>query len=115
MPTYEPPSFSKVFGGATTHVPHVYLDIEVSLSVDVLDLVDPWVWFSVFEDGRGVVGQFKGHGWQVKLDNVGNTSKSRCYYNNYHVLTCVHHTFAQQATEYTKNCRKKNTRNDNRL
>jgi len=44
----------------------VYLDIEEGLSLDVLDLVDPWLQFSILEDGREVAG----HSWWNKYDNA---------------------------------------------
>ena len=62
MPTYEPPSLSKIFRGTTTHFSRVHLDIEVRLSVDVLDLVDPWLQFSVLEYGREAAGRAHGRG-----------------------------------------------------
>jgi len=37
------------------------VDIEIGLSMNVLDLVDPWLEFSFFEDGRGVAGRGQGH------------------------------------------------------
>lgn len=41
IPTYKTPPLSKVSGRATTQPPCVYLDIDVGLRLDVLDLVDP--------------------------------------------------------------------------
>jgi hypothetical protein len=66
--TYKPSSLSESRGRSTTHIPRGYFDIEEGLSVDVLDLVDPWLQFSVFEDGGG-------HRWQRKFDNGGNTNE----------------------------------------
>ena len=43
-------------------MPRVHLDIDVCLGVDVLDLVEPWLQFSVFENRKGVVGRVQGHG-----------------------------------------------------
>jgi len=60
--TYEPPPLSKIVGGSTTHAPRMYLDIEEGFSVDVLDLVDPRLQFSVSEDGRGATGRARVHG-----------------------------------------------------
>ena len=51
MLTYEPPSFPKILGRTTTHFPGAVLDIGVGVIVKVLDLVDPWLQFPVFEDG----------------------------------------------------------------
>ena len=51
IPTYEPPSLSEISCRTTTHAPRVYLDIKESLSVNVLDLVGPWLQFSIYEDG----------------------------------------------------------------
>lgn len=56
MATYKPPPLSKLFDGTTTHFPREYLDVKVGFIMDVLDLVDPWFQFSVFEDG-GVTGR----------------------------------------------------------
>ena len=55
MWTYEPLSLFEVVGGTATQFPRVHLDIEVGLSVIVLDLVNPRLQFSIFEDG-GVTG-----------------------------------------------------------
>ena len=54
MWTYEPPSLSGIFD--RTQFPRVYLDVEVCLSVNVVDLVDPRPQISIFEDRRGVTG-----------------------------------------------------------
>lgn len=54
--------------GATTHDPRVYVDIEIGLSVNVLNLVDPRLQFSVLEDGAGVAGRVQFHRWQGKVD-----------------------------------------------
>ena len=56
MSTYEPHSLSKVSEGTKAQLLRVYFDIEIGLSVNVLDLVDPWLQFSVFEDGKGITG-----------------------------------------------------------
>jgi len=61
---YEASSFFEIFGGTTAHFPRVYLNVEVCLGVNVLDLVDPWLQLSVFEDRGGVTGSVQGHGWQ---------------------------------------------------
>jgi len=53
---HETPSLSEIFGGTTAHLPRVYFDVEIGLGLDVLDLVDPWLQFSIIEDG-GVVGR----------------------------------------------------------
>ena len=63
-PTYEAPSLSEIFGGTTAYFPLEYLDVGVGLSVDALNLIDPWFQLAVFEDGRRVTGRFQGHGWQ---------------------------------------------------
>ena len=49
--TYDPPSLSKILGGTTTQFPRVFMDINIAFGVKVLDLVDPCLQFSVFEDG----------------------------------------------------------------
>jgi len=49
MMTYNPPSFPKVL--TTAHFLRVFVDINIGLSVKVLDPVGPWLQFSVFEDG----------------------------------------------------------------
>jgi len=49
--TYEPPSLLKSPGRTTTNLSRVFMDIEVGLRVQVLDLVDPRLQFSVLEDG----------------------------------------------------------------
>ena len=55
--TYEAPSLSEIFGGTTAHFPCMYLDIEVGLSVNVLNLVDPGLQPSALKDGRRVTGR----------------------------------------------------------
>ena len=62
MLTYAAPSLPEVFGRTAPHFPRVQFDIEVGFAVNVLDLVDPWFWFSVLEDGRGATGRGQGHG-----------------------------------------------------
>ena len=69
MATYKPSPLFKVFGGATTHFPRMYRNVEVGLTLDVLDLVDPWLQFSVLEDGRGVAGRVQSHGRHSKCGN----------------------------------------------
>ena len=54
--THEPVSL-KILCRTTTHVPRMYLDVEVGLCVNIPDLVDSRLQFSVLEDGRGFVGQ----------------------------------------------------------
>ena len=83
MSTYKPPPLSEVLSGATAHFPRVCLDIEVGLRLKVLDLVDPWLQFSVFEDGRGVAGRLHCYVRQGKYNNVENTRRSRCFYISY--------------------------------
>jgi len=56
MPAYDSPSFPEIFVGTTADTPRVYLDVEECLSVNILDLVDPWLQFFTFEDGRGIWG-----------------------------------------------------------
>jgi len=51
MLTYKAPSLPKILGRTATHFPRVLVDIEVGLRAKILDLVDPWLEFSVFEDG----------------------------------------------------------------
>jgi len=53
------------------------VNVKVGLVINVLDLVDPRLEFSVFEDG--VIGRAHGHGWQNKYGGVGNTSRLQCY------------------------------------
>ena len=63
--TYKSPSFSKVSGWTATHLPRVHLDIEVIISLNVLDLVDPWLEPSTLvEDGRRSTGGVWDHGSQ---------------------------------------------------
>ena len=58
--------------------PRVYLDIEVCFSVNVVDLVDPWLQISIFEDGRGIIGRFQCHGRQNECDtSVEDRGKPR--------------------------------------
>ena len=37
------------------------MDVDVGVIVKVLDLVDPWLQFTVFENRQGVVGRSEGH------------------------------------------------------
>ena len=53
------------------------MNIKIGLMINVLDLVDPWLEFSVFEDG-GIISRAHGHGWQSKRGGVGNTSRLQC-------------------------------------
>jgi hypothetical protein len=55
--THEPVSLLEVSGGAAAYGPRVSLDVNPGLGENVLDLVNPWLQFSVLEDRRG------GHGW----------------------------------------------------
>jgi len=41
----------EVLGRTTTHLLRVFVDIGMGLCKNVLDLIDPWLQFSVFEDG----------------------------------------------------------------
>ena len=50
VPTHKAPSMTDVPLGTTAHFPRVDFDIKVSVGIDVLDLVDPWLQFSIFED-----------------------------------------------------------------
>ena len=59
--TYETPSLHKGCGWPATHVPRVVMDVHVGLGVEVLDSIDPWLQFSVLEDGRGIVSGSFGH------------------------------------------------------
>ena len=83
MPTYEPPSLPEIFGGTATHVHRVYLDVEVGLSVNVLDRVDSRLQLPVFEEGRGITGRVQDHGcrasmttWETKASRGVTTSCS---------------------------------------
>ena len=50
--TYKSLSFPKILGGTKMHFPRrVFMDIDVGVVIKVLDLVDPRLYFSVFEDG----------------------------------------------------------------
>lgn len=60
-PAYKASSFFEIFGGTTTHFPCVYLNVEVGLGVNILDLVDSWLQLPAFEDRRGVTGRVEGH------------------------------------------------------
>ena len=62
-PAYESPSLPEIFGGTTTEFPRIYLNVEVRLSIDVLNLVDPWLQFSALKDGKGAAGRGRDHGW----------------------------------------------------
>ena len=42
------------------YFPRVDLDIDVGLGNDILDLVDPWLQFPIFEDGQGAVSWIHG-------------------------------------------------------
>ena len=68
IPTYE--ALLRTLDRTATHFLRVFVGIEETLCVEVLDLVDPWPKLSVFEDlGRG-----GSHG-QNEYGNVGNTSR----------------------------------------
>ena len=54
------------------YLPRVHLDIDVGLGDDILDLVDPWLQFPIFEDIERVTGRVQGHGRQIK-DLICNT------------------------------------------
>ena len=41
MAAYDSPSLRKIL--TTTHLPRVFMDVNVGLVVKVLDLVDPWL------------------------------------------------------------------------
>ena len=62
----------------TINFPRVFLNIKEGLVVKTLDLIDPWLQFSIVEDGYGVVGRCDGHG-QNKYDNEENMSGLQCY------------------------------------
>ena len=49
----------------------MYMDIEECLGVDILDLVDPWLQFSGFENGRKIAG------WVGSHDRQGKCGKPR--------------------------------------
>jgi hypothetical protein len=51
---YEPPSFLEISGGTTAQLHRVMVDVEVGVRKKVLDLVDPWLQSSIFEDGRAL-------------------------------------------------------------
>ena len=71
-------------------MPRMHLDIDVCLGVNVLDLVDPWLEFSVFEDRKEVAGRVQGHG-RNEHGSVGNTSRPRRYILSYALKTRVSH------------------------
>ena len=52
--TYETTSIREIFGGTTTDFLRVLVDVEVSHSMKILDLVNSWPNSSVSEDGRTV-------------------------------------------------------------
>ena len=60
--THEPVSLLKILGRTTTHVPRVYLSVEVGLGENITDFVNSRFQFSVLEYGRGFVGRVLGHG-----------------------------------------------------
>jgi hypothetical protein len=49
--TYKPSPLSERRGRSTTHRLRVLMNIQVGLAVKVLDFVDSWLQFSIFEDG----------------------------------------------------------------
>jgi len=49
------------------------MDIYECLGVDVLGLVGPWLQFSVFENGRSIIGRVGSHGRQSKCDKPWGT------------------------------------------
>ena len=56
MRTWTHQSFSlENCGGSATQFLGVFPYINVCLAYNVLDLVDPWLEFSIFEYGRGIV------------------------------------------------------------
>ena len=70
------------------------MNIKIGLVINVLDLVDPWLEFPVFEDG-GVISRVHGHGRQNKCGGVENASRLQCYYRRLSIpQTCARHTFA---------------------
>ena len=69
--THEPVSLLEVLGRTTTHAPRVYLDIDVDLSENIPDLVNPRLQFSVLEDGGRPVGRVQGHGGRPSATACG--------------------------------------------
>lgn len=59
METYESLSVLEISSRITPQLLRVFLDIQIVLMIKALNLINPWLHFSVFEDGRGVVC---GHG-----------------------------------------------------
>ena len=49
--TYAPPSIRKSCSGSTTKFSRELMEIQEGLAVEILNLVDPWLQFSIFEDG----------------------------------------------------------------
>jgi hypothetical protein len=80
--TYKPPSLTEIPLGTTARFPRANLDVKVGIRVNVLDLVDPWLQLSVFEDCHG-------HG--------RTTSESRRQYNTWADVG-AHHTFTLRET-----------------
>lgn len=48
--THESSPFLEILSGATTHLYCVIVDIEIGLSKEILDLVDPWLQLPILED-----------------------------------------------------------------
>ena len=61
MVIHKPPPFSEVLGGTTTHFLRSYPDAEAGFILDALDIVDPWLQFSVLENGSGVARRVQDH------------------------------------------------------
>lgn len=75
--TYKTPSLSESCGWSTANVSRVLLDVQVGLTIEVLDFVDPWFQSSVYEDG-GVTGRVWGHGFRASATTLGTRVTPRC-------------------------------------
>jgi hypothetical protein len=85
--THEPVSLLKILGRTATHVLRVHLGIDVGPDVNIQDLVNSRLQFSVLEDGKGLVGRARGHGRQT-------TWGTRTSHDPIRVLSTVtRHTF----------------------
>ena len=51
MPTHESSSLPKVLDTTTIDFPRFILDVNERIVVKALDLIDPWLQISLFEDG----------------------------------------------------------------
>ena len=67
------------------------MDIKVGLGINILDLVDPWLDFPIFGDGRGVAGRGQGHDCRTSAIMWGTRASCGAICRS---LTCARHTFA---------------------